>query len=319
MKYVSAVAALAFAACALAQGSYPNKAVTTVVGFEPGGGTDTTARIIAPALGELLGQQVVVENRAGAGGNIGTEMIARGKPDGYTVGMGNFAPLSVNATLFKNLRFDPQKDLAPICLIEKGPLVLMVAPGSPFKSVKDVIAAAKAKPGFLTFASGGIGGSHQLSAELFKSISRIYITHIPYKGGAPAAVDLMGGQVDMMFEQMYAAAPSIRAGKLRALAITSGRRAATLPEVPTTAEAGYPKVISDNWYGMVGPPGLPPATLRRIHAAAVAALTSKEVGEQYGKVGGEPMSSSPEEFAAYLAQDQAKWGRVVKAIGFKAE
>src|SRR3954468_448587 len=190
---------------AFAQEKYPSKPVTLVCPYSAGGNADQRSRQIGRYLSTALGQPILVENKPGAGGNIGTEAIARAKPDGYIIGMGNFAPLAVNPTMFKKMNFDPARDLAPICLIERGPLVLMVNPNSPYKSVKDVMAAAKGKPGKLSFASGGLGGSHHLSGELFKSIAGLEITHVPYKGGAPATTDLMGGQVDMMFEQMYTA------------------------------------------------------------------------------------------------------------------
>ncbi|MEP6791786.1 MAG: tripartite tricarboxylate transporter substrate binding protein, partial [Ramlibacter sp.] len=251
---------------ALAQDKYPSKPITFICPYAAGGGADQRSRQIGRFLSTALGQPVIVDDKPGAGGNIGTEFIAKAKPDGYTVGMGNFAPLAVNPTMFKSMRFDPLKDLIPVCLIEKGPLVLMVNPSSPFKSVRDVIAAAKAKPGKLSFASGGLGGSHHLSGEMFKSISGLFITHIPYKGGAPATTDLMGGQVDMMFEQLYSAAPALRAGKLRGLAITSKSRSPLFPDLPTMAESGVPGFEVQNWQGLVAPAGTPAAILDRLHA-----------------------------------------------------
>src|SRR5438034_1272709 len=217
-------AVIAMPSLAWAQDKYPSKPITLICPYAAGGNADQRSRQIGRFISTALGQPVIVDNKPGAGGNIGTEAIARAKPDGYTIGMGNFAPLAVNPTMFKKMNFDPAKDLVPVSLIEKGPLVLMVPANSPFKSVKDIMAAAKASPGKLSFASGGLGGSHHLSGEMFKSLAGLSITHIPYKGGAPATTDLMEGQVDMMFEQMYSAAPSVRAGKLRALAITSKTR-----------------------------------------------------------------------------------------------
>src|SRR5512139_1267756 len=210
---------LALPGLSLAQDKYPSKPITIIVPYPPGGNTDQRSRQFGRFMSTALGVPIVIENKGGAGGNIGTEAIARAKPDGYTIGMGNFAPMAVNPTMFKKVNFDPQKDFAPICLIERGPLVLMVRPDSPYKSVQDIIAAARAKPGHLTYANGGTGGSHHLAAEMMKARAGVFITNIPYKGGAPAAMDLMGGQVDMMFEQMYAASANIRAGKLRPLAI----------------------------------------------------------------------------------------------------
>jgi tripartite-type tricarboxylate transporter receptor subunit TctC len=217
------------------------------------------------------------------------------------------------------MKFDSQKDVLPVCLIEKGPLVLMVRPDSPFKSVKDIIAAAKAKPGQLTFASGGLGGSHHLSGELFKSIAGVFITHIPYKGGAPATVDLMGGQVDMMFEQMYAAAPSIRAGKLRALAITSKVRSPLFPNVPTMIEAGVPGFEVQNWQGLIVPAGTPAAIVKVLNETTNKALQDPQLREQMLSQGNEIGGGTPEQFAALIKSEAARWGKLVKTAGIKPE
>jgi tripartite-type tricarboxylate transporter receptor subunit TctC len=200
-----------FSAAAFAQSNYPNKPINFIVPYGAGGSADSRSRQIAQKMSVILKQPIVIDNKPGAGGNIGTEAIVRAAPDGYTIGMGNFAPMSVNKTLFGNLRYDPEADLTPIILIEKGPLVLVVNPNSPFKTVQDIVAAAKAKPGVLTFSSGGIGGSHQLSAELFEQNAGIQMIHVPYKSGSAALTDLMGGNVDLMFDQMYSAVPSIKA------------------------------------------------------------------------------------------------------------
>jgi tripartite-type tricarboxylate transporter receptor subunit TctC len=299
--------------------NFPSHTITFICPYAAGGNSDQRSRQIGKYLADALGQTVIVENKAGAGGNIGTEMIARAKPDGYTVGMGNFAPLAVNPTLFRNLRFDPAKDLAPVCLIEKGPLVLMVAPNSPFHSVKDIVAAAKAKPGRLSIASGGIGGSHHLSAELFKSIAGLYIIHIPYKGGSLATVDLMGGQVDMMFEQMYAAAPSIRAGKLRALAITSKVRSPLFPDVPTMIEAGVPGFEVQNWQGLVAPAQTPAAIVKLLNETTNKALADPAIREQMTGQGNEIGGGTPEQFAALVRSESVRWGKLVQAANMKPE
>jgi tripartite-type tricarboxylate transporter receptor subunit TctC len=215
--------------------------------------------------------------------------------------------------------FDPAKDLGLVTTVVRVPEVLTVNPALAANTLAELVAQLKANPGKLNYGSAGPGSITHLAVELLKVEARVDAVHVPYKGAAPAVSDLLGGQVQFGIFDVPVLLPHIRAGKLRALAITSSRRAATLPDVPTTAEAGYPKVISDNWYGLVAPPAMPLSVLRRIHAAAVAALASKEVAEQYAKVGGVPMPSSPEEFAVYLAHDQAKWSGVVKAIGFKAE
>jgi tripartite-type tricarboxylate transporter receptor subunit TctC len=317
---LQAAGAAAFApALVRAQDKYPSRPITFVCPYAAGGNSDQRSRQIARFISQALGQSVLVDNKAGAGGNIGTEAIARAKPDGYTIGMGNFAPLAVNPTMFHNMRFDPAKELAPVCLIERGPLVLMVNPRSPFKSVRDIIAAARAKPGSLTYASGGLGGSHHLSGELFKSIAGIYVTHIPYKGGAPATIDLMGGQVDYMFEQMYAAAPSIRGGKLRALAITSKTRSPLFPEVPTMVEAGVPGFEVQNWQGLVVPSGTPAATIAVLNEATNRALQDREIREQMLSQGNEVGGGTPEQFAALIKVEAVRWGKLVTAAGIKPE
>jgi tripartite-type tricarboxylate transporter receptor subunit TctC len=317
---LQATGAAAFVpAFAMAQDTYPSKTITFICPYSAGGNSDQRSRQIGRFLSTALNQTVIVDNKAGAGGNLGTEMIVRAKPDGYTMGMGNFAPLAVNPSMFKNMRFDPVKDLAPVCLIEKGPLILMVKPDSPFNSVKDIITAAKANPGKLSFASGGIGGSHHLSGELFKSISGINITHIPYKGGAPATVDLMGGQVDMMFEQMYSAAPSIRAGKLRALAITSKVRSPLFPNVPTMIEAGVPGFEVQNWQGLVVPTGTPAAIIRALNQTTNKALADPAIREQMLSQGNEIGGGTPEQFAALIKSEAARWGKLVKAANIKPE
>jgi len=308
-----------FSPLAFAQDKYPSKPIMFVCPYAAGGNADQRSRQIGRYLSTALGQPVIVDTKPGAGGNIGTEAIARAKPDGYTIGMGNFAPLAVNPTMFKQMKFDPAKDLAPICLIERGPLVLMVNPNSPYKSVKEVIAAAKAKPGKLSFASGGLGGSHHLSAELFKSIAGVDITHVPYKGGAPATVDLMGGQVDMMFEQMYSAAPSIRAGKLRALAITSKTRSPLFPELPTMIEAGVPGFEVQNWQGLVAPAGTPPALIKVLNETCNKALQDPAIREQMLSQGNEIGGGTPEQFAALIKSESARWGKLVKEANIKPE
>ena len=301
-----------------AQEKYPSKPITFICPYSAGGNSDQRSRQFGRFLSTELGQPVIVDNKPGAGGNIGTEVIAHAKPDGYTLGMGNFAPLSVNRHMFAKMGFDPIKDLTPICMIERGPLVLMVPPNSPFKSVKDVIAAAKAKPGSLSAASGGIGGSHHLSAELFKSIAGIFITHIPYRGGSLATTDLIGGQVDMMFEQMYAAVPYIRAGKLRALAITSRKRSALLPDVPNMQEAGVPGFEVLNWQGLVGPAGMPKELVKLLNETTNKVLADPVIKAQMLSQGNELGGGTPELFSAFVAAESLKWGKLVRSVGIQA-
>jgi tripartite-type tricarboxylate transporter receptor subunit TctC len=299
-------------ALAHAQDKYPSKPVIWVCPYAAGGNADSRSRQVAKAMSAILGQPIVVDNKAGAGGNIGTEAIARGKPDGYTLGMGNFAPLAVNQTLFKKLNFDPLTDIVPICLIEKGPLILMVRNDSPYKSVKDIVAAAKAAPGKLSYASGGIGGSHHLSAALFEHVAGIDMIHAPYKSGSAGATDLMGGQVHMMFEQMYAAMPSIKGGRMRALAITSKVRSPLLPEVPTMGEQGYPAIEVQNWQGLVGPKGMPSELIKQLNAVCNQALQTAEVKEKILSQGNEVGGGTPEQFAALIKAETPRWAKVVR-------
>jgi len=264
----------------IAQTPYPNKPISFIVPYGTSGSADLRSRQVTQKMSVVLKQSFIVENKPGAGGNIGTEFIARANPDGYTIGMGNFAPLSVNKYLFEVLRFDPEKDVVPIILIEKGPLVLVVNTNSPFKTIDDIVRAAKAKPGSLTFSSGGIGGTHQLSAELFKQSAEIDMIHVPYKSGSAALTDLMAGNVNMMFTQMYSAIPNIQAGKIRPIAITSKARSALLANVPTFIELGYPKVEVLNWQGLIAPKGTPKAIIDRLNTVANQVLKDPVVRDQ---------------------------------------
>jgi len=314
--------ALAFATSvfspALAQ-IYPAKPVRLIVPFPAGGPADIFGRFLAQGMSARLGQPVLVENVSGMSGALGVDRAAKSPADGYTLALISSSAASIGPFAMANMPFDPSKDLTLISTAVRVPEVIAVNPSLPVHTLAELIAYLKANPGKVNYGSAGPGSITHLGAELLKVETQSDAVHVPYKGAAPAVNDLLGGQVQFGIFDVPVLLPHIRAGKLRALAITSGKRAATLPEVPTTAELGYPKVNSDNWYGLVGPAGLPPAILKRIGAAAGAALNSPEVSEQYAKVGGVPMPSTPEEFAVYLAQDQAKWGAVVKAIGFKAE
>ena len=304
---------------AFAQDKYPSKAITLICPYAAGGGADQRSRQFGRFLSTTLGQPVIVDNKPGAGGNIGSEAVAKAKPDGYTIGMGNFAPLAVNPTMFKKMNYDPAKELLPICLIERGPLILTVPANSPFKNVKDVIAAAKASPGKLSGASGGLGGSHHLSLEMFKSLAGVFITHIPYKGGAPATTDLLGGQVDMMFEQLYSASPNLKAGKLRGLAITSKTRSPLFPDIPTMVEAGVPNFEVLNWQGFVAPAGTPPAIVKLLNETTNKALQDATIKEQMLGQGNELGGGTPEAFAAFIKSEADKWGKLVKTAGIKPE
>ncbi|MBT8516520.1 tripartite tricarboxylate transporter substrate binding protein [Polynucleobacter paneuropaeus] len=299
--------------------NYPSKPINFIVPYGAGGGADARSRQIAQKMSVILKQPIIVDNKPGAGGNIGTEYIARANPDGYTIGMGNFAPMAVNKTLFGNLRYDPEADLTPIVLVEKGPLVLVVNPNSPYKTVQDIVAAAKAKPGSLTFSSGGIGGSHQLSAELFQQNAGIEMIHVPYKSGSAGLTDLMAGNVTMMFDQMYSAMPSIKADKLRPIAITSKKRSPLLPDVPSFAEVGYPKVVVLNWQGLIAPKGTPKVIIDKLNAAANEALKDPQLRDLMLSQGNEIGGGSPADFAALIKSESAKWGAVVKLANIKPE
>jgi tripartite-type tricarboxylate transporter receptor subunit TctC len=328
MKFSKTFAATLLAICACgifhtasaqAPDSYPNKPINFIVPYAAGGGADSRSRQMAQKMSVILKQPIIVDNKPGAGGNIGTEMISRAAPDGYTIGMGNFAPMAVNKTLFTNLRYDPENDVTPIVLIEKGPLVLVVNPNSPYKNLQDIINAAKAKPGVLTFSSGGIGGSHQLSAEIFKQSAGIDMIHVPYKSGSAGLTDLMAGNVTMMFDQMYSAMPSIKADKLRPIAITSKKRSPLLPNVPSFTELGYPKVEVLNWQGLIAPKGTPKAIIDKLNAAANEALKDPQLRELMLSQGNEIGGGTPADFAALIRSESIKWGAVVRIAKIKPE
>ncbi|MDI9233889.1 Bug family tripartite tricarboxylate transporter substrate binding protein [Limnohabitans lacus] len=316
---IQMAAALGAPALGWAQDKYPSKSITWVCPYAAGGNADNRSRQVAKVMSALLGQSIVIDNKAGAGGNIGTEAIARAKPDGYTIGMGNFAPLAVNHALFKKLNFNPFTDLVPIMLIEKGPLILMVRSDSPYKSVKDLVAAAKAAPGKLSYASGGIGGTHHLSGALFEHAAGMDMIHAPYKSGAAGATDLMGGQVNLMFEQMYSAMPALKGGKLRALAITSKTRSPLAPDIPTMAEQGYPEVEVLNWQGLIGPKGMPADLIKQLSAVGNKALQDPDLKEKILSQGNEVGGGTPEQFAALIKAEAPRWAKVVRDAKIEPE
>jgi tripartite-type tricarboxylate transporter receptor subunit TctC len=302
-----------------AQDNYPIKPITVVVSFTAGGNNDLRARQLGVPVGAALGQTVIVDNKPGASGNIGHDVVARAAPDGYTLGVGAMGPLSVNQSLFPKMPFDPSKDLVPVVLIEKAPLVLVTRTEKPFKSVKDVVTAAKAKPGGLVVGNAGNGGAHHLSAELFEDSTGIQVLHVPYKGGGPASTALLSGEIDMMFEQTYAALPSIQAGKIRALAVTSEKRLPSLPDVPTMAELGYAQVTVANWLGIVAPKGTPPAVVRKVNDAYNKALAMPDMREKIAGPGNVVGGGTPEEFGAFIASESKRWSALVKAKGIKLD
>jgi tripartite-type tricarboxylate transporter receptor subunit TctC len=297
---------------------YPNKPITTVVGFEPGGGTDTTARIVGPALGEQVGQQIVVENRAGAGGNIAVDIVARAAPDGYTIVLANVGALTVNPHIMKTA-YDPLKDLVPISMAAVFANVLVVQPSLGVNTVADYIKLAKEKAGGVTYASSGIGGAGHLAGELLHVMAKIDIVHVPYKGGGPAMQGFLGGQVDSFFATPVSSVSQIRAGRAKAIATTGSKRAALMPDVPTIAESGFPGYEALNWYGYLAPKGTPKEIVDRLHKEIAKALANPKVVEQMNKTGVEPLAMTPEEFGAYIKREFDTWGKVVKDAGIKAQ
>jgi tripartite-type tricarboxylate transporter receptor subunit TctC len=315
MKRLLVAAGLALSLSAHAQ--YPNKAITTVVGFEPGGGTDTTARIVAPALGQLLGQQIVVENRTGAGGDIAVAYVAKAVPDGYTLVLANVGALTVNPHILKT-PYDPLKDLVPVSMAVVFANVLVVQPSLPIKSIGDYVAYAKQKPG-VTYASSGIGGAGHLAGELLKRVAQIDIVHVPYKGGGPAMQGFLGGQVDSFFATPISSFQQIRSGKARAIATTGSKRAELMPDVPTVAEQGFPGYEALNWYGYLAPAGTPKEIVDRLARDIGKALADPKVVAALAKTGVEPQPMTPEEFGRYIRREYDTWGKVVKEAGIKAQ
>ena len=307
-----------FALASHASAQYPAKPITTVVGFEPGGGTDTTARIVAPALGELLGQQVVVENRAGAGGNIAVDYVAKSVPDGYTIVLANVGALAVNPHILKT-PYDPLKDLAPIGMASVFPNVLVVQPSLPVKNVQDFVKLAKEQPGKVTYASSGIGGAGHLAGELLKLVGKIDIVHVPYKGGGPAMQGFLGGQVDSFFATPVSSISQIKAGRARAIATTGPKRDKLMADVPTIAESGFPGYEAVNWYGYLAPAKTPKEIVERLSRDIAKALASPKVIEALQKTGVEPVAMTPEEFGRYIKREYDTWGKVVKEAHIKAE
>ena len=297
--------------------SYPSKPVRMVIGFPAGGPADIFGRSLAQGMSADLGQQVIVENISGVGGVLGVERAVKSPGDGYTMCLNSASPLVIAPYSLAKLPYDIKKDIALITTVVRVPEVLAVHPSLPVNTFAELIAYAKANPGKVNFGSAGAGSITHLAGELLKAEAKLDLVHVPYKGAAPAVTDLLGGQVQMGIFDVPVLLSHIRSGKLKALAITSAKRAPALPEVPTTTETSYPNVNSDNWYGLVMPAATPADIQKRVHAAAVAALKSAAVMEQFAKVGGLASPSTPQEYAAFVAAEQAKWGKIITAIGFK--
>lgn len=316
----AALAALltVFAFCVSAQ-TFPTKPIRLVVPFPAAGTTDILAREVGQRLSVTLGQPVVIDNRPGAAGNIGADLVAKSAPDGYTLLMGTVGTHAINASLYAKMPYDHVKDFVPVILVAGVPNVLEVNPALPVNSVADLIKLAKAKPGQINFASSGSGTSIHLSGELFKTMAGVDMTHVPYKGSAPAITDLMGGQVQVMFDNLPSSLQQIKAGKLRAIAVTSAKRSPALPDVPTIAESGLPGFEASSWFGLVAPAGTPPAIIARINADVNQWLQSSEAKEKLLAQGAVPAGGTPEQFAAHIRAETEKWAKVVKASGAKVD
>ncbi|PZU36614.1 MAG: LacI family transcriptional regulator [Acidovorax sp.] len=303
---------------ALAQ-NFPTKPITIIVPFSAGGTTDILARIVGQGLTTELGQSVVVDNKPGAGGNIGGSLAAKAAADGYTLFMGTVGTHAINQSLYKKMPFDPVKDFAPLSRVATVPNLLVAHPSQPFKTVKEMIAYAKANPGKITFGSPGSGASPHVSGELFKSMTGTDLLHIPYKGSAPAMTDLLGGQTSVMFDNMPSAIQHVRSGKLRPIAVTTAKRSPELPDVPTIAEAGVPGYEATSWFGMFAPAGTPKPVLDKLHAALIKVLNQADVKKKIAEQGGDVVAETPEQFAAFIKAESVKWGKVVKESGATAD
>ena len=298
--------------------AFPDRPVRMIVAFPAGGGTDIVARLIAERLTATWGQQVIVENRGGAGGVIGTEIAARSEPDGYTIFMATLGNLSINPHLYK-MNVDPGRDLAPISNVVDVNFVLVANPQLPAKNVKELIALAKQKPGQINYSSSGVGGAPHLAGELFNDMAGVKLTHIPYKGSGPSFTDLIGGQVSLTFDSLVQALPHIESGKLRALAVLADKRSPLLPDVPTLAEAGVPGYNFSNWFGLVAPAGTPADRIGKLNEAVQAVLQQPEVRERLAAMGAVAAGSTPQAFGKLIQAERTKWGRIIQEQGIRAQ
>jgi tripartite-type tricarboxylate transporter receptor subunit TctC len=321
--FVRTACALALAAIApatvLAQDAYPNKPIRLVVPFPPAGGTDVLSRAIAHAIQLNTKWTIVVDNKPGAGGNIGLDAAAKSTPDGYTIAMGQTANLAVNPALYSSMPYDPLKDFAPIALVSSQPLILVVNTSSPYKTLKDLVDAAKANPGKINMASSSNGTIGHIGGELFQRRAGIKMTHVPYKGAGAAVTDLMGNSVDCFFGNSQAVGGLVNGGKLRALAVTSPKRLANYPDVPTVAELGYPGFEAATWSGLLAPAGTPKAVIDRLNAEANKALGSDAMKQKLMEDGSTPLGGTPEQFAAFIRTEHVKWGAAVRDAGIKLD
>jgi tripartite-type tricarboxylate transporter receptor subunit TctC len=308
-------AALSFSLNAAAR--YPDKPIRLVIGYAPGGGTDAVARVMAEKVSQSMGQPVIVDNRPGAAGNVASDYVVHAAPDGYTILMGNIGPIAVNPYLYK-LSFDPMRDLAPVTLLATAPLLVVVNPSLPVNSLRDLIDLARKEPGKLSYSSAGVGSSNHLAGALFNIEAGTDTVHVPYKGAAPAVVDLISGQVQFSFQTLPSVGSNVKANRLKALAVTSSTRSKVYPEVPTTAEAGLKNFEVSAWYSIVAPAGTPRPVIDRLHDEFVKALNQKDVIERLQAEGAVPAGTTPEQFGEFIRSESEKWGRVVKISGMKA-
>lgn len=319
MRFTISILAAVLAAAggaATAQG-YPAKPIRFIVPSTPGGSVDTLARTVGPRLSEKWGQQVIVDNRSGAGGAIAGELVAKSPPDGYTLLVGTVASLATNVSLQKKLPYDPMKDFAPVTLIATQNLMLLVHPSLPVKSVKELTALAKKKPGSLSFSSAGNGTGGHLSGELYKMLAGVDLLHVPYKGVAPAMIDIVSGQVTMTFASIISGSQQVKTGRLRALAVTGGRRSPAMAELPTMMEAGVAGYESATWYGIVAPTGTPADIVNRLSSEIVAILKGPEMNDRLSKEGADPVGNTPTEFARHIQSEVDKWRKVIRAAGIQ--
>ena len=316
---IAASLAVAVSPLALAQTAFPTKPIRIVVPFPPGGTTDILARAAAQKMTEAWKEQAVVDNRPGAGGNIGAELVAKSAPDGYTLLMGTVGTHAINPSLYARMPYDHVKDFAPVILVAAVPNVLVVHPSVPASSVAELIAYAKANPGRLNFASSGSGTSIHLAGELFKVMTGVQMAHVPYKGSAPAIADLVGGQVQLMFDNLPSALPQIKAGRLRALAVTSAQRAPALPDLPTIAESGLPGYEASSWFGLLAPAGTPADVVAKVNGEVARWLATPEAKEKLLSQGANAAGGTPEDFVRHIAAETAKWQKVVRESGAKVD
>jgi tripartite-type tricarboxylate transporter receptor subunit TctC len=318
LAFLLAASALAVAFASAAQ-NYPTKPIRLIAPYPPGGTSDIIARLLGQKLTDVWGQQIVVDNRAGANGSIGTELAAKSPADGYTLLVGNMTPIAANPSLYRKLGYDSVRDFAGVSLVAAGPNVLVVNPSLPIKSVKELIAYAKAKPGSLNFGSGGAGSPAHLAGELFKTLTGVSMTHVPYKGTVLSINDLIAGQVQLVFSDAPIALPHVKTGKLRALAVTGAKRTPLMRELPTVAEAGVPGFALDNWWGILVPAGTPKNLVNRINAELVRIMQDADVKSRFANLGVEAIHSTPAEFDAYIKSEYGKLAKVIKDAGAKAD